>query len=376
MEKIRMKGTVRGIIALLMAMMLFFAIQMMAHATAEEGATVTVNEDKDNVNVRSQADTGSSKVGKVSGGDSFTVLGSTTGTDGKLWYNISGTIGGKDQEGYIRSDFVTVSEAAPTEAAQTVDPTAEGGAAADPTATESGDAAATTAETQADSVSTSMGMNNLIALDPVSDPPRLPAGFSELNIRVAGATEVKAWGNGEFYILYGNEAGKDSGWYLYDSVSQHYVRYTGFLIEEPATAEAATAGVPMGIVIVLAILLVVAVVVAVIFAVKAFGGKGVDNDDDDDDDDYDDDDDDYDDEDEDDEEDYRPAKNSRPAKGQPVRRSEASQDARREAAPRRQAAPSRGAQPVRRSAQQPAQRRANPAPRQSRPTEDYDDDEE
>lgn len=58
-----------------------------------------------NVNVRADAGTGFKSLGKVSIGEVFNYLGEKTGTDNMIWYNISGNIGGKQQSGYIRSDY-------------------------------------------------------------------------------------------------------------------------------------------------------------------------------------------------------------------------------------------------------------------------------
>ena len=57
------------------------------------------------VNVRADAGTGFESLGKVSKGEVFDYLGEKTGTDNMIWYNISGTIGGKQQSGYIRADY-------------------------------------------------------------------------------------------------------------------------------------------------------------------------------------------------------------------------------------------------------------------------------
>lgn len=57
------------------------------------------------VNVRTDAGTSFKSLGKVNNGEVFDYLGEKTGTDNMVWYNISGIIGGKQQSGYIRSDY-------------------------------------------------------------------------------------------------------------------------------------------------------------------------------------------------------------------------------------------------------------------------------
>ena len=64
------------------------------------------------VNVRSDAGTSFKSLGNVNNGEVFDYLGEKTGTDNMVWYNISGIIGGKQQSGYIRSDYAKYVEEA------------------------------------------------------------------------------------------------------------------------------------------------------------------------------------------------------------------------------------------------------------------------
>ena len=57
------------------------------------------------VNVRVDAGTNFKSIGKVKKGEVFDYLGEKIGTDNMIWYNISGNIDGKQQNGYIRSDY-------------------------------------------------------------------------------------------------------------------------------------------------------------------------------------------------------------------------------------------------------------------------------
>jgi len=59
------------------------------------------------LNVRSGAGTGFSIVAEVYNGNTFTIIGEETGTDGKLWYKIQVN---DTTVGYVRSDFATVIE--------------------------------------------------------------------------------------------------------------------------------------------------------------------------------------------------------------------------------------------------------------------------
>lgn len=64
------------------------------------------------VRVRTEASTSSDIAGNLSNGDEVDVVGETTGADGYLWYQITGSI-----SGYVRSDLVEVT--------QTVEPVVE-----------------------------------------------------------------------------------------------------------------------------------------------------------------------------------------------------------------------------------------------------------
>ena len=60
--------------------------------------------------VRAEASTDSSVVGSLSSGDEMDVVGETTGSDGYVWYQISGEKNGEAVNGYVRSDVVEVTE--------------------------------------------------------------------------------------------------------------------------------------------------------------------------------------------------------------------------------------------------------------------------
>lgn len=66
--------------------------------------------------VRSEASTSSSVVGSLSSGDVMDVTGETTGSDGKVWYQITGEKDGKAINGYVREDTLEVTETAQPEA--------------------------------------------------------------------------------------------------------------------------------------------------------------------------------------------------------------------------------------------------------------------
>ena len=66
--------------------------------------------------VRSEASTNSSVVGSLSSGDVMDVTGETTGSEGKIWYQITGEKDGKAINGYVREDTLEIAETAQPEA--------------------------------------------------------------------------------------------------------------------------------------------------------------------------------------------------------------------------------------------------------------------
>lgn len=78
------------------------------------------------VNVRSNASTGGSKVAQVRAGEVMTINGQATDSENKIWYRVTFTSDNGDVTGFVRSDFVSVSgELVPvteTQAPEVVDP--------------------------------------------------------------------------------------------------------------------------------------------------------------------------------------------------------------------------------------------------------------
>lgn len=101
-EKAR-RSLYRAAGAFLMIWLLLFGSRMISHAAEVTAIT--------NAKVRSQASTDSDVVGSVASGASLSTSGETTGSDGKVWYQV--TVGG--QTGYIRSDLVSASSSGLTQ---------------------------------------------------------------------------------------------------------------------------------------------------------------------------------------------------------------------------------------------------------------------
>ena len=212
--------------------------------------------------VRSEASTNSSVVGSLSSGDVMDVTGETTGSEGKIWYQITGEKDGKAINGYVREDTLEIAE--------TVQPEA-----------------------------------------PVEQPEETPA---EVPSDTAPSTN-------DYDVSYADDGTGTNDWYLNDNINGTRYKVSDLLgaaqtnESNIAEMEKQTGSLRM-IILILAVivgLLVVAVTV-LIFKLKGTYDDGYDEYDEDDeemDDDGDDMDDDEDDEDEDDEDDYVPRRSRR-----------------------------------------------------------------
>ncbi len=97
-------------------------------STEQRTGTITT----DSANVRQGAGKAYESVGKVVKGDTVTITGEATGTDNKTWYQVTF---GNGKTGFIRSDLLSVSEAAPAENTENT----EGGEASGEEYTEGGE---------------------------------------------------------------------------------------------------------------------------------------------------------------------------------------------------------------------------------------------
>lgn len=216
--------------------------------------------------VRSEASTNSSVVGSLSSGDVMDVTGETTGSEGKIWYQITGEKDGKAINGYVREDTLEIAE--------TVQPAA-----------------------------------------PADPPEETPA---ETPSDTAPSTN-------DYDVSYADDGTGTNDWYLNDNINGTRYKVSDLLgaaqtnESNIAEMEKQTGSLRM-IIIILAVivgLLVVAVTV-LIFKLKGTYDDGYDEFDDDDDemdddddDDMDEDDEDEDDEDDDDDDDYVPRRSRR-----------------------------------------------------------------
>lgn len=94
---------IRGIGKHVFAALLFcLVISIAMVCLADEKGTVTVESAK----IRERADTTSNQLGSVAKGGTVDIVGETTGTDGKLWYQV---FVDADTKGYIRADLISKS---------------------------------------------------------------------------------------------------------------------------------------------------------------------------------------------------------------------------------------------------------------------------
>lgn len=76
---------------------------LQTYAYTERSATINAS----SLNVRSGPGTGNSAVAKLARGTAVTVTNETTGSDGKLWYQIRFTANGKTSTGYVLGTYVS-----------------------------------------------------------------------------------------------------------------------------------------------------------------------------------------------------------------------------------------------------------------------------
>ncbi len=195
--------------------------------TATEQRTATVT--SDSVNVRQGAGTGYDSVGKVTKGETLTITGEATGTDNKTWYQVS--FGSSGKTGFVRSDLVSVSEAAPEASAEV----AEGGENPEGEASENTEG----------------------------------EGSEESSQPTATASDV---GDGTYSLVYINDEAGTGIWYLYDNVEGYRVKVKE-LIEAAQSTEAVNKLISTNkkyksIIIILAVLIAILLIAVVLLILK------------------------------------------------------------------------------------------------------------
>ena len=213
-------------------------------AASLPATTVTTTDTKsgtalDNVNVRQGAGTAYDAVGKVAKGDTVTITGEATGADNKTWYQVSF---GNGKQGFIRSDLLSVSEAAPAEGTDA----AEGGEGA---VAEGGEG-----EAEGQEGGEAEGQE----------------GGEEQS--QDGAAVTSEAGDGTYSLVYITDEEGTGIWYLYDNVEGYRVKVNE-LIEAAKSSDEVNKLVKSNnnyktIVIILAVLILALVVGLVLLALK------------------------------------------------------------------------------------------------------------
>jgi len=251
--------------------------------TPTEGMQVTVI--SNNTNIRNDASTTSASMAKANRGMVLTVIGETTGSDGKKWYQVSFAYQNELKTGFIRADLVTVdSVPADTATSQITGEENPGDEQqpADPPADTEQPAEAPPEPTQPE--------NDAITLLNVdTEPPYIMAEFKPLRFKLPGGDEeYNGYANGNFLICYARKSDGEEGWFLLDreqNVFQRYV-YTADGVVVPKGGLGSVGLVPL-IVLVVIIIVLVAAVGFLVLKLKGQGSsykryRGYDDDQDDD----------------------------------------------------------------------------------------------
>lgn len=177
----------RGILGC-MACALVFAAGLESQA-AKEGKVTT-----EMVNVRSEADQNSQRVGQLPAGTAFTVTEEASDGNGKVWYHIVFTSDGEQKSGWIRSDMAEI----------TADDTQE------------------SQEGTEGTVSTGALISGISIQEPQVQP-EVTEGFTQSQVTfgeisyTAWAVNLELTGGAEFYLVYGVDTAGNGGWYYYDA---------------------------------------------------------------------------------------------------------------------------------------------------------------
>lgn len=245
----------------------------------------------DTVNIRSQASANSDLVAKAQKNSEVTVTGETSAADGYKWYQITFTADGATKNGFIRSDLVTFTKPTQAPAETNIDSNEP---STTPDTTEQ-NPETTPSEPEPDTTPSEPEKSGVLAyevklLEPLEAPENIPDAFVECAIDPGNGEPVKAWGKGDFYVVYGmNDAGQ-AGWYVLDLKTNNFVSYDG-LYDIPAKKNSSDGATLFGIQmkwILVACVIVIILLLGVVFFLALKLSRGVEDDDDYDYDDYDD----------------------------------------------------------------------------------------
>lgn len=207
-------------------------------------ASGTVN--TNSVNVRKGPASTDAKAGSAKEGTVVSILGETTGADGKTWYQVSFNSNGNDVTGFVREDFVNA-VAAEEGSEEGEEPAAEGEA-------EGTDAEAAQPENTS---------NGYTEVSNVVSSRVLPedADLSKMEI---DESKLEEWESGNYYLLYTTDTKGGKYWYLYDLSNKQCTKINNLAGgEETSAASGEGLGSTGKIIIAVLAVFVIALIVAV-----------------------------------------------------------------------------------------------------------------
>ncbi|MBO5293359.1 MAG: SH3 domain-containing protein [Lachnospiraceae bacterium] len=198
------------------------------------------------VNVRKGPATTDAVVVSAKQGTVVTILGQTTGADGKTWYQVSFVSNGSDVTGFIREDLLEVSAA--------VEGT-DGGEGSEAPETEAPDSGEGAGEGSTGSGYTEV--SNVVS-------SRILPEDADLSKMEIDESKLAEWESGNYYLLYTTDTNGGKYWYLYDLSNQECTKINNLAGGEPAGTSGGegfgtTAKIVIAILAVLVVILIVAV---------------------------------------------------------------------------------------------------------------------
>ncbi|NLL80523.1 MAG: SH3 domain-containing protein [Clostridiales bacterium] len=202
------------------------------------------------VNIRKGPATTDAVAASAKQGTVVTILGQTTGADGKNWYQVSFNSNGSDVTGFVRADLIEAS-AAPakdenTEATETEAAEGEGTEAED----------GTESETPVQDGYTEV--SNVVS-------SRILPGEADLSKMEIDESKLAEWESGNYYLLYATDTKGGKYWYLYDLSNKQCTKINNLAggDEEQSAASDEGFGTTAKIVIAVLAVLVIALIVTV-----------------------------------------------------------------------------------------------------------------
>lgn len=187
-------------------------------ATAQRAATVVNN----GVRIRKGASTQNDVVATANRGMVLTVTGETTGTDGKVWYQVSFNYNNREITGFIRSDLVTFDNVPADTAVSEI--TGTEGTTETPTEPETEVSTEPETEEQPQEEPEPADENANIILENVDEEIYVLPEFTPIILKWENQ-DINAFKNGAFYLFHATKQNGESGWYIYDSEKGVYQRY-------------------------------------------------------------------------------------------------------------------------------------------------------